>query len=89
MELLDSFDGQINVPLMSTVDQVSAVVRERKLFAEPEVEKSTLELLSTSTGGRLSPGIGIKRLLTVIELARQDSQGHTKFVSSLLSAMER
>jgi vesicle-fusing ATPase len=98
MELLDAFDGQIEVPLIQDTASVRAVSQKRALFAAPKDEGDAfaqLEALAPPAAGgqpgRLLPGIGVKRLLTVIERTRQ-APGETKadaFVNALVAAMER
>ena len=91
MELLDVFDGQIEVPLIQELDQVKTVVSARKLFEDAAEEADAFQQLEVAAGKRLLPGIGVKRLIAVIERVRQAPDG-TKpitFVNTLLSAMDR
>jgi len=89
MEALDSFDGQIETPLIRDLAHVRAVVRQRQLFTSAAEEDAAFSQLQAETSGRLTPGIGIKRLLNVIDRAAQSKHVGTSFADNLLSALDR
>lgn len=64
MELLSSFNVVLNVPNLDG-DASRSVMRQTKMVADADIERAVGEL------SRLDDGIGIKRLLMVLEMARQ------------------
>jgi vesicle-fusing ATPase len=74
MELLDSFQADIHVRAISHITGVLHVVQEMKLFAShADFQRFQHQL---QTAGLTQDGaviIGVKKLLSLIELARQDT----------------
>ncbi|CAO3634178.1 unnamed protein product [Cunninghamella blakesleeana] len=80
MELIDAFATEIKVPPITSLNEVDIVLQEMNLFNDQQQMRALNELKSMSDI-RLS--IGIKKLLMVIEMARQDSDSVGKFVETI------
>lgn len=80
MELIDAFATEIKVPPITSLNEVDIVLQEMNLFNDQQRMRALNELKSMSDI-RLS--IGIKKLLMVIEMARQDSDSVGKFVETI------
>ncbi|KAF7731559.1 transport between ER and Golgi ATPase protein [Apophysomyces ossiformis] len=81
MDMTDGFDTEIYVPTITTLEGIDIVLQEIGLFHEHERER-TLSILSEG-GMEHKLAIGIKKLLMLIEMARQDKDKVTKFVSAI------
>eukprot|EP01097_Dermamoeba_algensis_P005479 TRINITY_DN3489_c0_g1_i1.p1 TRINITY_DN3489_c0_g1~~TRINITY_DN3489_c0_g1_i1.p1 ORF type:complete len:784 (-),score=205.95 TRINITY_DN3489_c0_g1_i1:72-2180(-) len=64
VELSESFDAIMSVPALSSVDELSKVLSQLGLFKSKDIEK-----IVKSVGGNSQ--IGIKKLLLLIEMAKQ------------------
>ena len=89
-QLADVFDAELRVPPISSLIALEHVLREVQLFSDERELMSTLSQLRAAGfdtddmgGGKLQ--IGIKKLLSMIEMARQepDSVGE-RLASALL-----
>jgi vesicle-fusing ATPase len=89
----ESFDSELRVPPITSLRALEYIVHEVELFERREDRKAAIRMLDEAGFG---PGssmdglssklqIGVKRLLTVIEMARQepDNAGQ-RLVSSLM-----
>ncbi|KAG0170430.1 transport between ER and Golgi ATPase protein [Apophysomyces sp. BC1015] len=81
MDMTDGFNTEIYVPTITTLEGIDIVLQEIGLFQEHEREK-TMSILSESNMEQ-KLAIGVKQLLMVIEMARQDKDKISKFVSTL------
>ncbi len=85
MELTDAFDADIRVPPLTTLSAVDAVLHEVDLFAsegEYRAARALMERAGFGTEGRLN--IGVKKLLQMAEMARQDADPAEKLVGSMI-----
>ncbi|KAH7923664.1 AAA-domain-containing protein [Leucogyrophana mollusca] len=92
--LSDVFDSELRVPPISNLRSLSVVLRDVQLFDTPEEFNATMQLLADA-GFATSPSheedaplkmqVGIKKLLSMIEMARQEP-GHAgeRLMSSLV-----
>jgi len=84
MGLSETFLADIRVPNITSLRSLDHVLRETKLFPTPEEHTRAMQLL-TSAGlgqeGRLN--IGIKKLLSEIEMARVDDDPADKLTATL------
>jgi len=77
MELIDSFDAVLNIPVLTAGNEVKGVLKSLDLF-----NASELEIVSQSFRGRLP----IKKLLNVAEMARLGDE-KTPVVERFYAAM--
>ncbi|GAC96960.1 hypothetical protein PHSY_004544 [Pseudozyma hubeiensis SY62] len=86
MEMLNAFIAEIRVPNITSLRSVDHVVRQMQLF-DNENDTQRCQQLLTQAGlgeeGRLN--IGIKKLLSEIEMARLDNDPADRLASSLSS----
>lgn len=84
MDLADAFLADIRVPNLTTLRSVDHVLRETQLFASEEQHARCLQLLASAglgQDGRIN--IGIKKLLSEIEMARLDDDPADKLTAAL------
>jgi vesicle-fusing ATPase len=85
MELTDAFDADIRVPPITSLTAVDHVLREVELFRSEEEYQTAKRLLQQAgfaEEGRLN--VGVKKLLSMAEMARQDPNPAEKLVGSLI-----
>ncbi|CAO3592385.1 unnamed protein product [Absidia cylindrospora] len=80
MDMIDAFAAEIMVPTITSLSEVDIVLKEMELFDEQERSDALIEL---GTVENMTLSIGIKKLLMVIEMARQDSDKVNKFVNTI------
>ncbi|CAO1638881.1 unnamed protein product [Sympodiomycopsis kandeliae] len=90
MDLSDVFLADIRVPAITSLRSVDHVLRETQLFSTQQEHDRCMQLLQhsgiegsdeTGTGGTLN--IGIKKLLSEIEMARLDDDPADKLTAAL------
>lgn len=84
MGLMDVFGSVIDVPKLSTADQMLNVIQESNLYSDEQLATIEHKLRSFVEGRTF--GVGIKHLLGLIESARQCEPDYR--VSTLLSKIE-
>ncbi|ORY80718.1 vesicle-fusing ATPase [Leucosporidium creatinivorum] len=89
MDALDAFASSLRVPALSSLREISSVLRDVSLFSSKEEEARAMTLLQQAgfaeetKVGQLS--LGVKKLLNVAEMCRQDQDGAgEKLVTSLM-----
>ncbi|KAG8931960.1 transport between ER and Golgi ATPase protein [Tulasnella sp. 418] len=86
MQMSEVFDSQIRVPPISSLRSLEIVLREMQLFGTSDERRRAMALLDQAGfghEGRLM--VGVKKLLTVVEMARQEPEGVAeRLVSALL-----
>ncbi|KAI0787180.1 P-loop containing nucleoside triphosphate hydrolase protein [Irpex lacteus] len=86
--LSESFDAEIRVPPLSSLTALEHVINEVDLIPNPRELQRTMEMLEQAGfGGQDGNGlnIGIKKLLSVIEMARQEPEAvGERLVTSLM-----
>ncbi|KAI0685028.1 AAA-domain-containing protein [Cytidiella melzeri] len=87
--LSESFDSEIRVPPLSSLGALEHVLDEVELFANPRDRQRTMEMLEQAgfgeRDGTSGLNIGIKKLLNVIEMARQEPEAvGERLVTSLM-----
>lgn len=79
MDALDAFASDIRVPAISSLRQVDHVLREVALFTAPQEQQRAMQLLQQAgfdNEGKVdSLSLGVKKLLSMAEMARQDREG--------------
>lgn len=83
MGMTPEFSTEIYVPAITSIEGVDAVLQELKLFDDNERERALSYLEQANMDHKLS--IGVKKLLMVIEMARQDEDKVGKFVNTILA----
>ncbi|KAI7868132.1 P-loop containing nucleoside triphosphate hydrolase protein [Spinellus fusiger] len=83
MTMTDSFDSSIYVPTVTTLEGIDIVLQKLDLFTDQERERTLSILEQAGLGNKLA--IGIKKLLMIIEMARQDADKIEKFVNTIIS----
>lgn len=79
----DFFDAEVYVPTISSIAAVEAVLKNIKVFTDDELAQVLQQLRSAGLEGKLN--IGVKKLLMVAEMAKQDDVGTMdKFLSELM-----
>ncbi|RKP03847.1 hypothetical protein CXG81DRAFT_9017 [Caulochytrium protostelioides] len=81
MEVTDAFNADLYVPNITDLASVAMVLTKLELFTPEEQQRALMLFQQSGMDRRLS--IGIKKLLMIIEMARQDMDRVDKFVSSL------
>ncbi|CAG8702218.1 11086_t:CDS:10, partial [Ambispora leptoticha] len=82
MDMIDCFNSEIYVPNVTDLTSVDAVLRELDLFNDQDRQRALQTLAENGFDKKLS--IGIKKLLMIIEMSKQDVDRVDKFVTTLL-----
>src|SRR5436190_18681777 len=84
MNILDYFNAEIEIPNIKEVPFVDHVLKDLELFNDDERNQAKGKLEILQKKGNFNLNIGIKRLLMVIEMSRQDSDNKVdKFVTTI------
>lgn len=87
MEMLNAFIAEIRVPNITSLRSVDHVVRQMQLFEEENEQQRCVELLARAGLGEEGKlNLGIKKLLSEIEMARLDNDPADRLASSLSAA---
>jgi vesicle-fusing ATPase len=77
--LADIFDSELRVPPITTISALDRVLREVELFSSENEYREAIRMLTEAGFGSNDDGnmnsrmqIGIKKLLSMIEMARQE-----------------
>ena len=74
-QMAEVFDSTIRVPPISNLRSLEAVVKEMELFKTPEERQRAMAMLEQSGfGGPDRLNIGVKKLLSIVEMARQETE---------------
>lgn len=87
MDVTSAFDTDIAISPISSIEGVAHVLQEVQLFRDSrEQERAVKMLRETRLGedGRPELMVGVKKLLSMAEMARQDPDPAAKIVSSLI-----
>lgn len=90
MDVLSAFDTDIPINPISTIDAVTHVLDEVKLFSNSKEKQRAVQMLREARlgeGGRPELMVGVKKLLSMAEMARQDPDPTMKIVTSILREM--
>ena len=86
MDVDSAFDADIPIPQIDTLDAIDHVLREVQLFTSPGEHQRAMQMLMDARygeGGRPPLLVGVKKLLSIAEMARQDPDPAYKLASSL------
>ncbi|KZT60754.1 vesicle-fusing ATPase [Calocera cornea HHB12733] len=87
IEMSDVFDSEIRVPPISDSRALETVIREVRLFgSENEYRRAMDKIRTAGLAGEGRLNIGIKKLLSVVEMARQEPEAVAdRLVQSLMT----
>jgi vesicle-fusing ATPase len=87
MDAESAFDTDIPISPITTLEGVDHCLREVGLFQSVQDQQRTMQMLEEAKfgeGGRAELMVGVKKLLSMAEMARQDPDPAFKLVSSLV-----
>ena len=87
MDAESAFDTDIPITPISSLEGVDHCLREVQLFQSPNEQQRAMQMLRDARfgeEGRAELLIGVKKLLSMAEMARQDPDPAVKLVSSLV-----
>ncbi|KAI5116618.1 hypothetical protein M0805_007789 [Coniferiporia weirii] len=93
-QLLDNFDADLRVPPISSLVSMDIVLREVELFSSDAERRHAVGQIEEAGFGRNTGGpgtrmeIGIKKLLSVIEMARQEPENVAERLTSALMGLK-
>ncbi|KAI5455049.1 transport between ER and Golgi ATPase protein [Naganishia albida] len=86
MEMSESFDADIRVPAINDLHSVERIIREVELFQDEQGLQHAMGLLrQAGFGNEGKLNIGVKKLLSMTEMARQDPDPAEKLAGSLIA----
>lgn len=85
LSLFDRFDAQIAVPTVSTQQELGQVLRQSGAFSDGDNQQA-IRQIEDITGSR-EVGVGIKKILTGIETAKQDQDMPGRFAQVIAEAI--
>jgi len=87
MDVLSAFDTDISISPITTIESVVHVLDEVSLFSSSKEKQRAVQMLREARlgeGGRPELMVGVKKLLSMAEMARQDPDPTMKIVASLI-----
>jgi vesicle-fusing ATPase len=87
MDVTSAFDTDIAISPITSIESVVHVLQEVQLFRNGQEQSRAVKMLQeTRLGedGRPSLMVGVKKLLSMAEMARQDPDPASKIVASLI-----
>jgi vesicle-fusing ATPase len=90
MDVESAYDTDIPVTPIDSIEGIDHCLREVQLFASSQEHQRAMQLLKEAKfgqDGRADLLIGVKKLLSMAEMARQDPDPAYKLVSSLSREM--
>lgn len=87
MDVLSTFDADIPIPPITSVKHIERCLREVNLFSSNEEMQRAVGMLRDvkfGEGGNGELMVGVKKLLSMAEMARQDPDPAAKLVASLI-----
>jgi vesicle-fusing ATPase len=89
----ESFDSELRVPPISELRSVEVVLREVQLFPSSDERRRAMDMLrqaglaGSDDGGRGTLNIGIKKLLSMTEMARQEPEAVAERLTTALMGL--
>jgi vesicle-fusing ATPase len=87
MDVVSAFDTDLRVSPIDSIEAIDHCLREVRMFTDEKQYAKTVQMLREARfgqEGRPDLLIGVKKLLTLSEMARQDPDPAYKLVSSIL-----
>ncbi|TKA71986.1 hypothetical protein B0A49_07370 [Cryomyces minteri] len=85
LDLADRFDAEIAVPNVNTHQELSHILRQSGAFSDQDIARSMNEIQEIT--GSAEVGVGIKKILTGIETAKQDDDLPGRFARVMSQAI--
>lgn len=85
LDLFSRFDAEIAVPNVNTQAELAHVLQESGAFSERDQQRAITEIHEIT--GSTNVGVGIKKLLTGIETAKQDQDVPGRFARVISRAI--
>lgn len=86
LDLFNRFDAEIPVPNVNTQQELMNVIRSTQAFSDRDAA-SAIEEIQGATGSA-EIGVGVKKILTGIETAKQDVDVAGRFARVVSSAIQ-
>ncbi|CAO2654252.1 Nn.00g109850.m01.CDS01 [Neocucurbitaria sp. VM-36] len=86
LDLFSRFDAEIAVPNVNTQAELAHILRESGAFSDRDLQRAISEIQELA-GGSAEVGVGIKKILTGIETAKQDSDVPGRFARVMSRAI--
>jgi vesicle-fusing ATPase len=84
LDMLNSFDAEVGIPNVSSIDEVNHILKETNAFSDSDRHRALREIEGQASQ---SVGVGIKRILTAVETARQDTEVAARFSELMARAI--
>jgi vesicle-fusing ATPase len=87
MDVISAFDTDISISPITSIESVVHVLDEVSLFSGSKEKQRAVQMLRDARlgeGGRPELMVGVKKLLSMAEMARQDPDPTMKIVASLI-----
>lgn len=87
MDVESAFDTDIPITPITSMESIDHCLREVRLFESDQAHHRAMQLLRDAKFGESGRGelmVGVKKLLSMAEMARQDPDPAYKLVSSLV-----
>ena len=85
LDLFSRFDAEIAVPNVNTQPELAYILRESGAFSDRDQERAISEIQEIT--GSTEIGVGIKKILTGIETAKQDQDVPGRFARVMSRAI--
>ena len=85
LDLFARFDAEIAVPNVNTQGELANVLRESGAFSDSDQQRAITEIEEIT--GSTEVGVGIKKILTGIETAKQDQDVPGRFARVMSRAI--
>lgn len=85
LDLFARFDAEIAVPNVNTQGELANVLRESGAFSDSDQQRAITEIEEIT--GSAEVGVGIKKILTGIETAKQDQDVPGRFARVMSRAI--
>jgi vesicle-fusing ATPase len=86
IDLLDSFDASLRVPAITSLTALAHLLSEVDLFRRgSDDQRRLMDILGQAgmgQGGRMA--VGVKKILSMVEMARQDEDPVGTFANNLI-----
>ena len=88
MQMSEVFNSELRIPPISSLKSLDIVVRELGLFPNSEERRRAMGMLDQAGfGGENRLNVGVKKLVGVIEMARQAEDPADKLTAALLGLL--